>query len=61
MSKRNRELEHSGLAWVGIRFERGSVTGTIVDPESNKLKRGVRFLSRGTTTVSEIGPNEDLD
>lgn len=61
VSKRNREFEHGGLAWVGIRFEGGSITGALVDPESNKLKSGVRFHSRGTSAVSEIGPCEDLD
>ena len=61
VSKRNREFEHGGLTWVGIRFEGGSMTGALVDPESNQLKSGVRFHSRGTSVVSEIGPHEDLD
>jgi hypothetical protein len=61
VSRRNREFEHGGLSWVGIRFQGGSVTGTAVDPESNKLKRSVRFQARGTTPVQEIGPYEDLD
>jgi hypothetical protein len=61
VSKKNREFEHGGLAWVGIRFASGSVAGAIVDPEAFRLKKGVRFLSRGTSEVAEIRPLEDLD
>jgi hypothetical protein len=61
VSRKNREFENGGLSWVGIRFDGGPVTGVIVDPESNKLKSGVRFHSRGTSTVREIGPHEALD
>lgn len=61
VSKRNRELEHGGLSWVGIRFERGSVTGVLVDPDSGCLKKSVRFLCRATSKFEEIGPDENLD
>jgi hypothetical protein len=61
LSRRNREFEHGGLCWVGIRFEGGAITGVIVDPDSNRLKRGVRFLSRSTSKFREIGPHENLD
>jgi hypothetical protein len=61
ISKRNRELEHGGLAWVGIRFESGSLTGTLVDPETFCLKKSVKFLSRATTAVEEIDPYDDLE
>ena len=61
VSKRNRELEHGGLAWVGIRFESGSMTGVLVEPETFCLKKSVKFLSRATSEVEEIDPYDDLE
>ncbi len=61
VSRRNREFEHGGLSWVGIRFEGGAITGVFVDPDSCRLKKNVKFLSRATSPVEEIGPKEDLD
>lgn len=61
MSRKNREFEHGGLAWVGIRFQGGTMTGAFVDPVSSCLKKSVRFFSRSTSMVKEIGPHENLD
>ncbi|MEW6347653.1 MAG: hypothetical protein AB1646_01205 [Thermodesulfobacteriota bacterium] len=61
ISRRNRDLEHGGLAWVAIRFHKGTMTGIIVDPDSGRLKKSVTFLGRGTTPVEEFGPYEDFD
>ena len=61
ISKRNRELEHGGLAWVGFRFESGSITGVVIDPETSGLKKSVKFLSRATSEVEEIDPYEDFE
>ncbi len=60
VSRRNREFEHGGLLWVGIRFEGGSVTGVFVDPNSLCLKKSLRFLSRSTSGIEEIDPLESL-
>ena len=61
VSRRNREFEHDGLSWVGIRFKGGAITGAFVDPDSWRMKKSVRFLSRATSKVKEIGPYENLD
>lgn len=61
VSKKNRNMEHGGLCWVGIKFQRGTYTGTIVDPKSFKLKKSIRFLRRSTELVQELGPNEQLE
>jgi hypothetical protein len=61
ISKKNRELEHDGLTWIGIRFKGGSISGAVVDPETSCLKKSVRFLARSDSEVEEIGPYEDFD
>ncbi len=61
ISKKNRELEHDGLAWIGIRFKGGSISGAVIDPETSCLKKSVRFLGRSDSDVEEIGPFEDFD
>jgi hypothetical protein len=47
ISKRQGAYEHNGLTWVGISLPDGWAVGQIVLPETNGLKRTVRFLGRG--------------
>jgi len=61
VSKKNRSMEHGGLCWVGIKFSDGTLTGTIVDPDTFQLKKGVRFIKRSSETVDGLGPDEDFD
>ena len=57
VSKKNSNMEHGGLSWVGIRFQRGTFIGTIVDPETFQLKKSVRFFQRSSENIKELGPN----
>jgi hypothetical protein len=61
LSKKNRELERDGMAWVGIRFLEGSMSGAWVEPTTSWVKRSVRFIRRSTAPIDEIGPNERFD
>ena len=48
ISKRQGAYEHNGLMWVGISLPDGWAVGQIVLPETNGLKRSVRYLGRGS-------------
>ena len=64
VSKKNRNMEHGGLSWVGIIFKRGTFIGTFVDPETFQLKKSVRFLKRSSDNIKnikELGPDEELE
>ena len=61
ISKKHRDFEHHGLAWIGISFPTGSIRGAYIDPEKNWVKKGVRFQKRSSESFHEIGPGEDLD
>jgi hypothetical protein len=60
LSPINREFEHNGMAWVGIRFAGGAVGGTFVYPEKLWLKKSVRFLRRLNTAFEQIS-EEDFE
>ena len=61
VSKKNRNMEYSGLLWVGIRFQKGTFIGSIVDPETFQLKKSVRFLQRSQENIKELSPDEDFE
>jgi hypothetical protein len=61
VSKKHREFEHDGLAWIGITFSTGSIGGAYIDPDNNCVKKSVRFLKRSSEPFHEIGPNQNLD
>lgn len=61
VSKRNRELERSGMAWIGIRFSKDTISGAWVEPETSWVKKSVRFIRRSDEHIDEIGPNESFD
>jgi hypothetical protein len=61
VSKRHRDFEHGGLAWIGITFQTGSIGGAYIDPDNNWVKKSVKFLKRSSEPFHEIGPNENLD
>jgi hypothetical protein len=54
-------MEHGGLSWVGIQFQRGTFIGTIVDPKTSQLKKNIRFIQRSLEEFEEFGPEEDLE
>ncbi len=60
LSKPHSEMAFGGLTWVGINLERGWVIKEVVDPESGKLKKGVKFLGRSATVVKGIEPGDQL-
>ncbi len=60
VSKRNRELERSGMAWIGIRFSKDIIGGAWVEPETSWVKKSVRFIRRSDEPFNEIGPNESF-
>ena len=34
VSKKHRDFEHGGLAWIGITFQDGSIGGAYIDPDN---------------------------
>lgn len=55
LSKRWSQMEHGGLAWVGIRMNHGgTVVGSLIDPETKCLQKGVRLLGRGERASAEV-------
>lgn len=46
VSKKNRLWEHSGLCWVALRVKSGTTLGLVVDPQTSRLRPGVRFVGR---------------
>ena len=61
ISKKNRNLEHGGLAWVGIKLDKGHTVGIFVEEKSGCILKKVSFLSRSTSPVQELGPLEDSE
>ena len=61
VSPLNPELEHSGLKWVGIRFDDESITGALVIPEINALKPNIQFIRRDPSEVREIKPTDRFE
>ncbi len=61
VSKKHREFEHGGIAWIGITFSSGSITGVYIDPNNKWVKKSVKFLKHSTEPFHEIGPDENLD
>ena len=61
VSNKNRNMEHGGLSWVGIKFERGTFGGSVVDPGTSQLKKSVRFLQRSSKIIEEFDLDEYLD
>ncbi|MEN6319553.1 MAG: hypothetical protein ABFD82_12450 [Syntrophaceae bacterium] len=61
VSKKNRNMEYGGLSWVGIRFQKGTFSGTIVDSATFQLKKSVRFLRRSSEPVKELEPDEEFE
>lgn len=47
ISKIHRDMEFGGLMWVGIKFKDGTVVGVLVNPETRRLKKAIKFLQRG--------------
>lgn len=48
ISQRRPQMEHDGLAWVGVRLDHGgAVVGSWVEPATNRLQGGIRLVRRG--------------
>ncbi len=61
ISKLHKGMEFNGLSWVGIRFDDGMVVGSLVDPKTHRLKKGVKFLKRGEAEIEELKPETALE
>ena len=48
ISNKDRDMEHDGLAWIGIKLDSGPQIGIYVEPQTSSVKKAVRFLNRGT-------------
>jgi hypothetical protein len=46
ISPKNDELEYNGLTWVAIHDARGGQSGHVVLPETNQLRKTVRYVRR---------------
>ncbi len=60
ISKPHAEMEHNGLTWLGISGDDGTFRGIYIDPESNKVKKGIKFISRSVDD-NYIGPDDLSD
>lgn len=60
VSEKRDYMEFNELRWVGIKFEDGTMTGTIVLPGTNQLKKSIVFLTRGPTPAYEF-PRKEPD
>lgn len=58
ISKQHKEFERDGMAWIGIRFPKGSVCGVWIDPTNCWVKRSIRFLRRSQAPVREIDQDD---
>jgi hypothetical protein len=61
ISKKNWNMEHNGLSWIGIKFKGGTFSGSYVDPETKKVKKSVKFIKRNNIDIEELGPNEKFE
>lgn len=59
ITKLNKQMEHNGLAWVGITGFDGTFRGVFVDPSTKVLKSTVRLLSRSDQKA--VFAPEDMD
>ncbi len=46
-SPKNRDMEHHGLTWVGIRTTQGEYVSEVVFPETSTLRKGIKLIRRG--------------
>jgi hypothetical protein len=61
ISKHNPEMEFNGLSWVGVDFDDGTFSGTLVDPKTGCLQEIVKFLERDKAPDRELQPEDTLD
>jgi len=47
ISKFHPEMESNGLTWLGVSGDDGTFRGIFIDPETQRVKSDVRFVSRG--------------
>lgn len=52
-SPKNDDMEHNGLTWVGIGYDKGAKSGVIVSPETQQLRHTVRFVRRSDDGFKE--------
>lgn len=57
VSKRHAEMEHNGLAWVGVSGIDGTFRGILVEPGTGSLQPSVRFSARSDGS-SYLSPHE---
>ncbi len=54
----NRELERDRMAWIGIRFEGGTMGGAYIEHENNWVKKSVKYIGRSDAEFDPIKPDE---
>ncbi len=50
VSQLHGEMEHGGLSWVGVSGADGSFRGVLIEPETGKTRKGLKFLGRSDDT-----------
>ncbi|MCA9233194.1 MAG: hypothetical protein KDA57_21285 [Planctomycetales bacterium] len=55
------EMEHDGLKWVGVSGVDGTFRGVLIEPDTQRVRKGVRFVGRcdGTTYLTPDQIPED--
>ena len=54
-------MEHHGLCWVCLESASGGRVGTVVDPETSRLGKSVRFVKRSAEPFKEMSPDERFE
>jgi len=61
ISKKNRDMEHHGLCWVALTLVNGIRMGTIVNPETSRLQKGIHFVKRSSEPFEAMESHERFE
>jgi len=57
ISPLNTEFECGGLKWIGIRFNKGSISTAVIDLKTGEVDKSVKFVKRNKKDINEMKPN----
>jgi len=60
-SRKNRDMEHHGMCWVGVQFDNGGWQGRVVDPKTSRVPKSIQFVRRSTSAFQEMQPDERME
>lgn len=57
ISPLNTEFEYGGLKWIGIRFNKDSISTAVIDLKTGEVDKSVKFVKRNKKDINELKPN----